>query len=216
MIFSPLEQFIIFSFFQWTNISFIILLIIIFFFILSKISILNNGFLLSNHIEWWYPNLKDISNHLFIILTVWFFILFSNVLGMIPYTSTLTAQFIVVISITIPLFIGINILGFSLHGFNLFYLVLPTGVPLVLIPYIVFLEFFAYFVRVLSLTLRLCANLIAGHILMKILLSAFMTMPLLSIVILPIIILEFMVAFLQSYVYITLILSYYQDVFLPH
>ncbi len=135
---------------------------------------------------------------------------------MLPYNFTLTAQFIIVISITIPVFIGLNLLGISLHGFNIFYLVLPTGVPLPLIPYIVFLEFFAYFVRVLSLTLRLCANLIAGHILMKILLSAFMTMPLFSIFILPIIILEFMVAFLQSYVYITLILSYYQDVFLPH
>lgn len=211
MIYSPLEQFIIFSFFQWSNVSFTMLLILFFFYLLSKFN-----FLLSSHIEWWYDNIKIIPSHLFIILTIWFFILFSNLLGMVPYTSTLTAQFILVLSITIPLFIGINILGISLHGINIFYLILPTGVPFILIPYIVFLEFFAYFVRVLSLTLRLSANIIAGHILIKIMLTAFLSLPYLSFLLIPFVVLELLVAFLQSYVFITLVLSYYQDVFLPH
>lgn len=212
MIFSPLEQFVIFNIFQWSNFSFNYLLILFFFYFLSQF----NKFYLATHIEWWYTNIKNVTSHLFIILTIWFFILFANILGMIPYMSTLTAQFILVLSITIPLFLSINILGISLHGFNIFYLFLPTGVPLILTPFITILEFFSYFIRVLSLTLRLSANLIAGHILMKILLSVFIPFPLLSVLIIPMIILELIVAILQAYVYITLILSYYQDVFLPH
>ena len=63
---------------------------------------------------------------------------------MIPYTSTITAQGIVVVSIAIPTFFAINILGFSIHKHNLFYLFLPSGVPLLLTPVITILEFISY------------------------------------------------------------------------
>jgi len=173
--------------------------------------------LLANHIEWWGGSISsEISDKLYIILTIWLFILFSNLLGMIPYTLTLTAQFIIVLSITIPVFIGINIYGLLLHGFNILYITLPTGVPLPLTPIISLLELFSYLIRILSLTLRLSANMIAGHILMKILLSVFISSPLSSFVLLPFVILELIVALLQGYVYTTLVISYYQDVLLPH
>ena len=71
---------------------------------------------------------------------------------MIPFTFTLTAQFIIVLSITIPLFFSINVLGTKIHGFNIFYLILPSGVPLLLTPFISLLEFIAYFVRIISLS----------------------------------------------------------------
>jgi F0F1-type ATP synthase membrane subunit a len=58
--------------------------------------------------------------------------------------------------------------------------------------------------------------MIAGHILMKILLSVFISFPFFSFILLPFVILEFVVAFLQGYVYITLIVSYYQDILIPH
>ena len=212
MIYSPLEQFVIYPYLNWSNISFIYLNLLILFLLLSKMISL-----LANHIEWWSSNIDhNLYDKLYIILTIWLFILLSNLLGMIPYTLTLTAQFIIVLSITIPVFIGINLYGLSLHGFNLLYIILPTGVPLFLTPIISLLELFSYLIRILSLTLRLSANMIAGHILMKILLSVFIASPLSSFILLPFVLLELVVALLQGYVYTTLIISYYQDILLPH
>lgn len=135
---------------------------------------------------------------------------------MIPYSNTVTAQAIIVLSIAIPTFISINLIGLKLHNINLSYLFLPAGVPSFLIPFITILEFISYFVRAISLTLRLAANMIAGHILLKIILYSIINMPLLSLLSLPIVFLELLVAFLQGYVFIVLVCSYYQDVFLPH
>jgi ATP synthase subunit 6 len=143
-------------------------------------------------------------------------ILLINIIGMIPYSITITAQFIFVFSISIVIFISLNILGFKIHKFNLFFLFLPGGVPLALVPAITLLEFLLYFIRAVSLSLRLSANMVAGHILMKILIYAFINIPLLSVIILPIFFLEIMVAFLQAYIYLTLTLSYYQDISIPH
>lgn len=213
-ILSPLEQFTTFTLINWSNISMVYLTIgMIIIFLLKNL----NEFFLQNHIEWWYTEIKKVlPNHLFIFITIWLFIVITNLLGMIPFTSTLTAQFIIVLSISLPLFIGINILAARLHGLNIFYLLLPSGVPIFLTPFIAILEFIAYFVRVISLTLRLSANMVAGHILMKILISAFYTFPLFSLLLTPIVILELFIAILQGYVYLTLILSYYQDILLPH
>ena len=212
MIISPLEQFVIYSYFNWSNISFVYINLFILFLLLINIKKL-----LANHIEWWSNNIdKNLISKIYIIITIWLFVLLSNIFGMIPYTFTLTSQFIIVLSITIPVFIGINIYGLYLHGFNLTYIILPSGVPLGLTPIIAVLELFSYLIRILSLTLRLSANMIAGHILMKILLSVFISFPFFSFILLPFVILEFVVAFLQGYVYITLIVSYYQDILIPH
>lgn len=135
---------------------------------------------------------------------------------MIPYTSTITAQGIVVASIAIPTFISINLLGIYMHRYNIFYLFLPSGVPLALTPVIATLEFLSYQIRCISLTLRLAANLLSGHILLKVLLLAFLSFPLISPIILPIVILEILVAILQAYVFILLIISYYTDIMFPH
>jgi ATP synthase subunit 6 len=135
---------------------------------------------------------------------------------MIPFSNTITAQTIIVLSISIPTFIAINVVGIQNHFFNIFYLLLPAGAPLALIPVIAFLEGFSYLIRVVSLTLRLFANMLSGHVLMKIILYAIISLPFLSILLLPIVLLELMVAAIQAYVFLTLTLSYYQDVFLPH
>lgn len=135
---------------------------------------------------------------------------------MMPFSNTITAQTVIVLSISIPLFFSINVLGITLHKFNFFYLILPAGAPLLLTPIIAFLEAFSYIIRVVSLTLRLFANLLSGHILMKIILYSILSIPFLSFLLLPIILLELMVACIQAYVFLTLTLSYYQDVFLPH
>lgn len=213
MLYSPLEQFTFMSIFMFSNISMYLILLLL---IIFSINILH-PFLIQKHIEWWYPNLKNIEDKIFILISIWLILVLSNLIGMIPYSLTLTAQTIIVLCISIPSFIAINLLAIKLHKWNIFYIFLPSGVPISLIPLIVILEFIAYFVRVLSLTLRLCANMLSGHILIKIILYAFISFtPIFSIILLPIILLEIMVAILQAYVYLLLIISYYQDIFAPH
>lgn len=193
---------------MWWFIIYILIILIL----LSNL----NKFMLQKHIEWFYSNMKILHTNIFVLFTIWLLILLSNLIGMIPYSITLTAQVIFVLSISIILFISINLTGLNLHKYYIGFLFLPTGVPLGLIPLIAFLEFFLYFIKVISLTLRLTANMVAGHILMKILIYSFINMPIFSILLLPILFLELLVAFLQAYVYITLTLSYYNDVTLPH
>ena len=135
---------------------------------------------------------------------------------MVPYSNTITAQTVIVLSISVPTFIAINIVGIINHGFNIFYLILPVGVPLGLTPIIAAIETLSYFIRLLSITLRLFANMVSGHILVKIIIYALLSLPFLSLLLVPIIILELGITFIQAYVFLTLTLSYYQDVFLPH
>lgn len=213
MFYSPLEQFTFVPILIFSNVSIYLLLLLSIFIILNYI----HPYILQKHIEWWYPNFINIENKIFILLTIWLILLLSNLIGMIPYSLTLTAQTIIVLCISIPSFIAINLLGLKIHKWNIFYIFLPSGVPLSLIPLIIILEFIAYFVRVLSLTLRLCANMLSGHILIKIILYAFLSLnSLFSLILLPIIFLEIMVAILQAYVYILLIISYYQDILVSH
>ena len=108
---------------------------------------------------------------------------------MVPYSNTITAQTIIVFSISVPTFFAINVLGIINHGFNLFYLFLPVGVPILLTPLIVLIETLSYFIRLISITLRLFANMVSGHILVKIIIYALINIPLFSLLLIPIIIL---------------------------
>ncbi len=209
--YSPIEQFQLYPVVQFSNLSFYLILIMILLYVIS-----NHQSLLSYHISWWYQNLKNIESYIFIILTLWFLIVFANVIGMIPYTNTITAQILLVLSLALPTFIGINIIGLSFHKGNIFYLILPAGAPLPLIPLIAVLELISYLIRTLSLTIRLAANMIAGHVLIKILLYSLLSTPFLSLLLVPILLLELVVAFLQGYVFLVLVISYFQDILVPH
>lgn len=212
IIISPLEQFTIIPILELSNISIFLIYVIIILLLMQNI----NTFILQKHIDWWIVNIKNINDHIYILLSIWFIILLSNLIGMIPYTITITAHFIFVLSISLVIFISINLLGLKLHKYHLTYLFLPSGVPINFIPLISIIEVLLYFTKIISLTIRLSANMVAGHILMKILIYSFINMPLLSFLIIPIVFLEIMVAFLQAYVYLTLVISYYQDISIPH
>lgn len=103
------------------------------------------------------------------IFTIFFFILSMNLLGMIPYTFTVTSHLIVTFSFSLGLFIYINFLGFMKNGMHFFGLFLPSGAPLALSPFLIIIELISYIARVFSLSIRLFANLMAGHTLLKIL-----------------------------------------------
>ena len=109
--------------------------------------------------------------HFPLIFTTFMPILVCNFLGMIPYSFTVTSHLIVTFSMALAIFIGINILGILKNGRHFLSLFFPPGAPLALAPLLVFIELISYVFRVLSLSIRLFANLMSGHTLLKILSS---------------------------------------------
>jgi len=99
-------------------------------------------------------------------------IFFGNILGLLPFSITITSTFILTLFISSTSFIGINIIGWVLHGIKIFKIFLPKGVPLYIAPMLVVIEVFSYLIRVLSITVRLFANILAGHALLKIVIAS--------------------------------------------
>src|SRR5689334_19016688 len=154
-------------------------------------------------------------------------IIISNLLGMIPYSFTTTSQFILTLSMSVSIFIAVTVIGFQQQGIKYLSLLIPMGTPLGLIPLLVFVELLSYLSRGISLGIRLGANMMAGHALIKIItfftfsalfndkinfLSFFFSfIPIVFIT--ALIGLEIGIALLQSYVFIALTCSYLRDTF---
>jgi ATP synthase subunit 6 len=94
---------------------------------------------------------------------------FCNLVGMIPFSFTVTSHIVVTLALAIMAFFGINVVGIKTHGFHMLSLFLPPGAPLALAPLLVMIEVVSYSFRVISLALRLFANMMSGHCLLKIL-----------------------------------------------
>lgn len=162
-----------------------------------------------------------------IIFTVFTFLLFCNLLGMVPYSFTVTSHIVVTFGLALGLFIGLNIIGLQIHGLHFFSLFLPAGVPLIMAPFLVLVELVGYTFRPISIALRLFANMMAGHSLLKILAGFGWTMfsagGVLAIahflpvmVIFAIVGLELGIAFLQAYVFSVLLCIYLNDAISLH
>jgi len=104
-----------------------------------------------------------------LIFTTFMLILACNVLGMIPYSFTVTSHLIVTFTVALAIFSAMNIMGILKHRKHFLSLFFPPGAPLALAPLLVLIEFISYIFRVLSLSIRLFANLMSGHTLLKIL-----------------------------------------------
>jgi F-type H+-transporting ATPase subunit a len=102
------------------------------------------------------------------IFSVFIFILFANLVGMFPWTFTVTSHIFVTFLLALTVFLVVTVIGFVKHGFRFLSLFVPHGTPLVLAPIIFVLELFSYFVRPFSLAIRLFANMLAGHIILKV------------------------------------------------
>jgi ATP synthase subunit 6 len=157
-----------------------------------------------------------------LIFVLFLFILFCNILGMIPYSFTITSHIVVTFALSLAFFTGINVVAFRTHGLHFFSLFLPAGAPLVMAPFLVPIELLSYFIRVLSLAIRLFANMMAGHCLLKILAGFGWTMLTMGglmsiaslapfIVVFAITGLEIAIALLQAYVFAILICLYLKD-----
>ena len=120
--------------------------------------------------------LKDsllVKKYSFILLlyTIFLLIFISNILGMIPYSITITSHLILTLYFSLSFFLGNNIIGLCYHQEKYFVLFLPDGVPLPIIPFLILIEYVSYISRIFSLAIRLFANMMSGHILLKILIS---------------------------------------------
>lgn len=170
-----------------------------------------------------YEALQEQGNKFFpIIFTTFVFVFSCNLLGMIPYTFTVTSHIIFTFGLGMVIFIGINILGVKKHGLHFFSLFLPPGAPLSLALLLVPIELISYVFRVVALSVRLFANMMAGHTLLKILATfawkmltiggIFLVIQLFPLmIIIAITGLELAIAFLQAYVWTTLTCLYLSD-----
>jgi ATP synthase subunit 6 len=103
------------------------------------------------------------------LFTIFTFIFFCNLMGMIPFSFTVTSHIVITLGLAMMAFFGINVIGVKTHGFHMLSLFLPAGAPLALAPLLVIIELVSYSFRVVSLALRLFANMMSGHCLLKIL-----------------------------------------------
>ena len=150
------------------------------------------------------------------IFSLFMFVLFCNMVGMLPYSFTVTSHIIVTFVLAAFIFIGVTIIGFIKHGFGYLKLFVPSGVPIVLLPLIVVIEIISYLSRPISLSVRLFANMMAGHTMMKVFGGFVISLgivggwlPLSFSVALTG--LEILVAFLQAYVFAILTCIYLND-----
>ena len=157
------------------------------------------------------------------IFTLFLLILFGNLLGMLPYSYTFTSQIIITFFMAIIIFISVTVIGIFRHGFGFLSLFLPSGTPLVLQPLLFVIELISYCIMPISLSVRLFANMLAGHTLLKVfgglavMLIGSGSVFLMPIAILPIgaiigmTALEVLVAVLQAYVFTVLTCIYLND-----
>lgn len=103
-----------------------------------------------------------------VIFTLFMFVLFSNLLGLIPYSYTTTSQIVVTFALALAIFVGVTLIALVKHGFHFFSFFVPSGAPKALIPFLVVIEVISYFVRPVSLSVRLFANMLAGHTMLKV------------------------------------------------
>ena len=149
------------------------------------------------------------------VFTLFMFIFMCNLLGMVPYSFTVTSHIIVTFAMAIVVFVGVTVLGFIKHGLHFFSIFAPPGTPIAMWPLLVPIEIISYFSRPISLSVRLFANMLAGHTIMKVIaglvvaLGVFGVFPMLLLV--PLIGLEILLAFLQAYVFTILTCLYIND-----
>ena len=150
------------------------------------------------------------------VFSLFMFVLFCNMLGMLPYSFTVTSHIIVTFALAAVIFVGVTIIGFVNHGAGYLKLFIPSGVPLFLLPLIVIIEIISYLSRPVSLSVRLFANMMAGHTMLKVFGGFVISLGILG-GLLPLSFtvaltgLEILIAFLQAYVFAILTCIYLND-----
>ena len=150
-----------------------------------------------------------------LIFSIFMFVLFSNFLGLIPYSFTVTGQIVVTFSLSIFVFLLVTVVAFARHGVHFFSFFFPPGAPVFMAPVLVPIEIISYLSRPVSLSIRLFANMMAGHTMMAVFAGFTITLGIFGF--LPIAInvamfaLEMIVCALQAYVFTILTCLYLRD-----
>jgi F-type H+-transporting ATPase subunit a len=150
------------------------------------------------------------------VFTIFIFILTLNMLGMIPGSFTVTSHIIVTFALAAMVWLTVTFIGFARHGVGFLKLFVPHGVPLWLMPLIVPIELISYLIRPVSLSVRLFANMMAGHTMLKVFAGFAVTLPVFAKAA-PVLFtaaftgLEFLVAFLQAFIFTVLTCIYLND-----
>ncbi|MBL4785073.1 MAG: F0F1 ATP synthase subunit A [Cohaesibacteraceae bacterium] len=161
-----------------------------------------------------------------LVFSLFTFVLFANFIGLFPYFFTVTSQIIVTFALAMLVILTVIIYGFMRNGAGFLKLFAPSGVPAAILPVIVVIEILSFLSRPISLSLRLFGNMLAGHIVLKVFagfivsLSAFGIGGMLGAVLpfgmtVALTALEFLVAFLQAYVFTILTCVYLNDAIHP-
>nr|WP_210290258.1 MULTISPECIES: F0F1 ATP synthase subunit A [unclassified Rhizobium] len=161
-----------------------------------------------------------------LVFSLFMFVLTANLLGLVPYFYTVTSQIIVTLALALLVIFTVIFYGLIKHGFGFFKIFVPEGVPGVLLPLVVAIEIISFLSRPVSLSVRLFANMLAGHITLKVFAGFVASLGALGALgiggaVLPLIMtvaltgLEFLVAFLQAYVFAVLTCMYLNDAIHP-
>ncbi len=161
-----------------------------------------------------------------LIFSLFMFVTVSNLIGIIPYNFTIASHLIVTAALAFLVFFTVLIYGFYKNGLKFFKLFVPSGIPVFILPLVIFIEVFSFFLRPISHSVRLFANMLAGHIALKVF-AGFIpllagigiagyfgaVLPLFMVIALTA--LELLVAFLQAYVFTILTCIYINDAIHP-
>ena len=149
------------------------------------------------------------------VFTLFMFILFGNMLGMLPYGFTFTSHIIVTFTLALVVFVGVTVLGFVKHGIGFLKFFAPSGVPIFIMPLLIPIEIISYLSRPISLSVRLFANMLAGHTLLKVFGGFVIALGVAGVVPFAFLValmgLELLIAFLQAYVFAILTCLYIND-----
>jgi|TARA_B100000315_G_C14560689_1_gene580411 F-type H+-transporting ATPase subunit a len=149
------------------------------------------------------------------VFTLFMFVLFGNMLGLLPYAFTYTSHIIVTFAMAGFIFVAVTVIAIAKHGVKFFGYFLPEGVPIFMAPLLIPIEIISYLSRPISLSVRLFANMMAGHTLLKVVagfvvpLGIFGIVPIAGLV--AVSALELLIAFLQAYIFAILTCIYIND-----
>jgi F-type H+-transporting ATPase subunit a len=149
------------------------------------------------------------------VFTLFFFVLLGNMFGLLPYSFTYTSHIIVTFAMAAFIFVSVTLIGIIRHRVQFFSFFLPHGVPILMAPLLIPIEIISYLSRPISLSVRLFANMMAGHTLLKVVagfvipLGIFGVLPVAGLV--AVTALELLIAFLQAYIFTVLTCIYIAD-----
>ncbi len=161
-----------------------------------------------------------------LVFSLFMFILIANMIGMFPYFFTVTSHIIITIALAMLVFLTVLVVGFVKHGLGFLKIFVPSGIPMVIMPIVIAIEIISFIARPVSHSIRLFANMLAGHITLKVFAGFIVSLSSIGAVgiagsVLPFIMtvgltaLEFLVAFLQAYVFTMLTCMYINDAVHP-